>query len=119
MNEIIRLNKGNYSGEVQNLKEFASFITSRTTYIDNYNTEFHYHENPHLSFILQGGNYEHKKSQKSVKTIGDVLLYNSSVHDKTIPTNEITKNLNSQIDLHFRKYNFLKQSELKNFVHNN
>lgn len=116
MNEIIRLNKGNYSGEVQNLKEYAGFITSRTIYVDNYNTEFHYHENPHLSFILQGGNYEHKKSQKSVKTIGDVLFYHSGELHKTIPTNETTKNLNFEIDINFLKDNFISETELKKVV---
>lgn len=116
MNEIIKLNKGNYSGKVQNLKEYAGFITSKTTYIDNYNTEFHYHENPHLSFILQGGNFEHKKSQKSVKNTGDVLFYHSGELHKTIPTNQQTKNLNLEIDINFLKENFISELELHNIV---
>ncbi|MFT4205078.1 MAG: AraC family transcriptional regulator [Chitinophagaceae bacterium] len=119
MNEIIKLNKGNYSGEVQNLKEYAGFITSKTTYIDNYNTEFHYHENPHLSFILQGGNYEHKKSQTSIKTFGDVLFYHSGEIHKTIPTNETSKNLNLEFDINFLKDNFVSETELKNVVDHN
>lgn len=118
MNEIIKLNKGKYSGKVQNLKEYAGFITSKTTYVDNYNSEFHYHENPHLSFILQGGNYEHKKSQKSVKNIGDVLFYHSGELHKTIPTNEFTKNLNLEIDNNFLKENFISEIELKNVIKN-
>lgn len=118
MNEIIKLNKGNYSGKVQNLKEYAGFITSKTTYIDNFNTEFHYHENPHLSFILQGGNYEHKKSQKSIKNIGDVLFYHSGELHKTIPTDENTKNLNLEIDINFLKENFISETELKNVIEN-
>lgn len=118
MNEIIKLNKGNYSGEVQNLKEYAGFITSKTTYVENYQSEFHYHENPHLSFILQGGNYEHKKSQKSVKNSGDVLFYHSGELHKTIPTNQQTKNLNLEIDTHFILENDLSEAELKKVVEN-
>jgi len=118
MHEIIKLDKGNYSGEVQNLKEYAGFITSKTTYTDNYNSEFHYHENPHLSFILHGGNYEYKKSQKSVKSSGDVLFYHSGELHKTIPTNEQTKNLNLEIDTHFLKENNLSEAALKNVVDN-
>ena len=115
----MKLDKGNYSGRVQQLKEFADFITSKTTYTDNYNTEFHYHENPHLSFILQGGNYEYKKSQASVKKIGDVSFYHSGELHKTIPTDKTAKNLNLEIDINFLKENFSSEAELKNAIERN
>ena len=116
MSKIIKLDKGEYSGKVQNMKEYAGFITSRTTYVDNFNVEFHCHENPHLSFILLGGNYEYKKSQKYVRTVGDVLFYHSGELHKTIPTNENTKNLNLEIDVNFLKENSLSETELKSVV---
>lgn len=116
MSEIIKLDRGTYSGKVQNKKEYAGFIASRTTYVDDFNTEFHYHENPHLSFILLGGNYEHKKSLKYVRTVGDVLFYYSGEMHKTIPTNENTKNLNLEIDINFLKENFISETELESVV---
>ncbi|MEM1338198.1 MAG: AraC family transcriptional regulator [Bacteroidota bacterium] len=118
MNEIIKLNKGNYSGKVQDLKEYAGFIASKTTYIDTYNTAFHYHENPHLSFIIGGGNYEHRTSGKSLKNIGDILFYRSGELHKTIPASETTQNLNLEIDISFLLENFLTEIELKKAVEN-
>lgn len=116
MNEILKLHKGNYSGEVQTLKEYAGFITSKTTYSDKYNSEFHYHENPHLSLILQGGNQEHKSAEKSLKSAGDVLFYHSGELHKTIPTDRQTKNLNLEIDAHFLAANHVSEAELKQAV---
>lgn len=115
----MHLDKGKYSGQILEMKEYAGFITSKTGYTGNHNTEFHYHENPHLSFILQGGNYEYKKSRSSVKNIGEVLFYHSGELHKTIPTDPATRNLNLEIDINFLKANFTSETELKNAVEKN
>ncbi|WEK18262.1 MAG: AraC family transcriptional regulator [Candidatus Pedobacter colombiensis] len=111
MEQVLRLNKGNYSGTVQLLKEYAGFITSKTAYTDC-QKEFHYHENPHLSFILQGGNIEYKQKETSIKNIGDILFYHSGELHKTLPLNDKTCNFNLEIDASFLKENSLSEYEL-------
>lgn len=115
MEQVLRLDKGNYSGTVQLLKEYAGFITSKTAYV-NCQKEFHYHENPHLSFILQGGNIEYKQKESSLKNMGDILFYHAGELHKTLPLNEQTANLNLEIELSFLKENSLSEQQLYNAV---
>ncbi len=49
----LTLHKDQYSGSIQQLTEYDGLISSKTTYDKDYTTAFHYHEHPHLSFILQ------------------------------------------------------------------
>lgn len=112
MNQILTLHKGNYSGNVQQLKEHAGFITSKTVYEDNYNKELHCHENPHLSFILQGGNIEYKNQKNNIRNAGDVLFYHSGELHKTLPATDKTKNLNLEIDGAFLTKNLLSENDL-------
>lgn len=112
MSDIYHHHKGSYSGNVQQLKEHAGFISSKTTYAENYHTEFHFHENPHLSFILQGGNLEYKKNNICIRNKGEVLFYRSGELHKTIPTNEATKNLNFEIENSFLVENLLSEDVL-------
>ncbi len=115
MEQVLRLDKGNYSGTVQLLKEHEGFITSKTAYADC-QKEFHYHENPHLSLILQGGNIEYKQKEANIKNIGDILFYHSGEMHKTLPLNDQTSNLNLEIDVSFLKANSLSEGELYNTV---
>ncbi len=119
MNEILKLNKGSYSGKVHQLVEHSGLITSHTTYVDNYNAGFHYHENPHLTFILQGGNLEYKSHHSALKDTGSVLFYHSGELHKTLPTVASTKNLNIEIELNFLNQYSLDESDLKNAVEKN
>lgn len=119
MNQLLKLAKGNYTGNIKNFKQHAGFITNLTTYNENYKTDFHYHENPHLSLIVEGGNFEHKKNQSSVKIFGNVSFYHSGEIHKTIPTVEMTKNLNLEIESVFIKENFLSENTFKNAVEKN
>lgn len=118
MKEILKLNKGIYSGNVQELKEHAGFITSKTVYEGDYHADFHYHENPHLSFILQGGNFEYKNGKASVRNAGEVLFYRSGELHKTLPTIAKTKNLNLEIDTDFLKNNLLSEPDLYDVICN-
>ncbi|MDA3615232.1 AraC family transcriptional regulator [Polluticaenibacter yanchengensis] len=114
-----KLNKGNYSGNVHQLIEHSGLITSQTTYTGNYNIDFHYHENPHLTFILQGGNLEYKSNQNAIKDTGTVLFYYSGELHKTLPTITSTKNLNIEIDQNFLHQYSLKENDLESAVETN
>lgn len=113
------LNKGEYSGNILNLIECEGIITSKTAYEYDYNKSYHYHTNPHLSFILNGAHLERKKNQTQVKTTKDILFYHSGELHQTIPYTPKTKNLNLEIDSCFLNKYQISESQLENAVQKN
>lgn len=110
------LNKGEYSGNILNLVEFDGIITSKTAYSGNYDKSYHYHANPHLSFIIHGAHLERKSNQTSVRTTKDVLFYHSGELHQTIPFTSETKNLNLEIDSDFLQKHDISEELLEKAV---
>lgn len=110
------LNKGQYSGDILQMREYNGIIASRTSYDGNYNSAFHYHENPHITFIVQGGNLETKKGESTIRNSNDVMFYFSGEWHQTKPTNSNTKNLNLEIDTDFLVNNNISENQIKEAV---
>ncbi|NBA75540.1 helix-turn-helix domain-containing protein [Emticicia sp. ODNR4P] len=110
------LNKGEYSGNILNLVEFEGIITSKTAYHDKVDQSYHYHANPHLSFIINGAHLERKNNQTAVKTSKDVLFYHSGEFHQTIPFTPDTKNLNLEIDSYFLQKHDISEELLEKAV---
>lgn len=116
---MLTLNKGEYSGNVLQLMECQGIVASKTGYENNYNTSYHYHSNPHLSFILNGAHTERKQNRTELKTTKDVLFYHSGELHQTISLTPKTQNLNLEIDVCFLNRYEITESELEQAVKKN
>lgn len=117
--EVLTLDKGRYSGNIRQWKEYRGLITSKTAYDSDYNTAFHSHEHPHVSFILQGGNIEYRGAQKIVRSANEVTFYHSGELHKTLPVDAQTRNLNLEIDTAFLDENRLSEEQLRQAISQN
>ena len=109
--EKVVLHSGEYSGSISSLRKIEGIITGTTTYSENnFNTEFHYHSNPHLSFVLQGGNIESRKKQSIERKAGDMMFFHSGEIHQTLPGTLRTKNMNLELEYAFlNKYNISEE----------
>ena len=94
---------GQYSGTVVNSSKLDDgLIAGITSYTENkFNPEFHYHENPHLSLVLQGGNIENRKSGSIERKAGALIFYRSGELHQTLPATTVSKNINLEIENSF------------------
>jgi AraC family transcriptional regulator len=114
------LQTGQYSGAVVSLRNLDGLIAGTTVYEkDSFNQEFHYHENPHLTFILQGGNIENRKGKSRNLEVGDVVFYHSGEWHQTLPAAELSKNINLEIEGSFLKTFNISENALNNAVGDN
>lgn len=113
------LNKGEYSGNILNIIECEGIITSKTGYEQDYDKSYHYHTNPHLSFILHGAHTERKANSTTIQTTKDVLFYHSGELHQTIPLTPQTINLNLEIDSSFLTKYEISETQLHTAVQKN
>lgn len=94
---------GQYSGTVVNSSKLDDgLIAGITSYNENQiNPQFHYHENPHLSLVLQGGNIENRKTGSLERKTGDLIFYRSGELHQTLPATTDSKNINLEIENSF------------------
>lgn len=120
MIESSLLQTGQYSGAVVSLKNIDGLIAGTTVYEkDSFNREFHYHENPHLTFILQGGNIENRKGTSRELQVGEVVFYHSGEWHQTLPAAEVSKNINLEIEESFLKAFTISENALNTAVIDN
>ncbi|WP_343604891.1 AraC family transcriptional regulator [Fluviicola sp.] len=117
--EVLTLDKGQYSGNIRQWKEYRGLIASKTAYDSDSNPSFHAHEHPHVSFILQGGNIEYRGAESIVRGANEVTFYHSGELHKTLPATEHTRNLNLEIDSAFLDENRFSEDQLKKAIGKN
>lgn len=107
------LHTGQYSGEIAQLKRIDGLLAGTTFYTrNNFNPEFHYHENPHLSLILQGGNVDSTKKRSVERKVGDILFYHSGELHRTLPAASFSKNINLEIERVFLERYGISEEQL-------
>ena len=114
------LSAGQYSGAIDRLKHIDGLIAGTTVYEKNaFGRDFHYHENPHLTYILQGGNIENRKGTNVELKAGDVVFYHSGEWHQTLPAAAFSKNINLEIEEVFLKTFDISESNLNEAVRQN
>jgi len=104
---------GQYSGTVVSSSKIdGGLIAGVTSYHENnFNPEFHYHKNPHLSLVLQGGNIENRKAGSIERKAGDLVFYRSGELHQTLPATTVSKNINLEIeDTFLTKYDISEKN---------
>lgn len=72
MNELKR---GEYFGQHYHKKDFDAFTITDTEYTHE-KVDWHYHENPYFTYLLQGKLYEANKKEAHHLTAGNLLFHN-------------------------------------------
>ena len=69
------LSKGEYYGAMKSEKDYNGVILSEYNYLIQ-KTDWHFHENPYLMYVLQGDLYDTNKKKKTTCTSGSLFFYN-------------------------------------------
>lgn len=117
------LNSGKYLGsDVRNLNingvwtSLARYDASVYLNSKNRANDWHFHQNPHFSFFLEGGNIERRKTSSSECVPGQVRFYRAGEAHQNVNVVYPSKNLNVEIDAKFiSKYNLKEQIVDSNF----
>lgn len=107
------LTKGNYAGQKRSQYKTQGLILTRCFFPQAFNSDWHSHENSHLTFCLKGGSIEKRKKESIPCSPGLLLLY---------PANELHRNTdyvsNSEsFSIEFEN-EWCKKSEMNNLENN-
>src|SRR5690606_35763274 len=102
---MIQLNGGRYLGSNKRSWNANGVLVSETEYHSKVFEGWHYHENSHITLILQGGNSEQRKNREYEAVPGEILFYNSGELHRNINTKHPSRNINVEIeDSFFSQY---------------
>lgn len=108
---MLILEKGAYLGKVLDLSEADGIVAGATSYYPDDGTGvMHYHENPHLSFVLNGGGTVKLKSSEFERTPGQIMFFHAGEAHQCITKCFPTRNVNLEIDFGFLRDNQITES---------
>ena len=100
-------------GHLVDICDANGIITSATTYAkEAFTSQMHYHENPHVSFVLQGGSIL-KRIGKEVELLpGNIEFCHAGETHQTIQKVFPSKNINLEIDIDFLKKHEISEATI-------
>ncbi len=100
------LGKGKYTGKIVNSVNVDGSIISTTHYLAEKSKEdWHYHENPHISFVFQGGGSETRGRYSPKQKLNDIFFYHAGEKHRWISPELVSKSANIEIGRDFvRKF---------------
>ncbi len=108
MSQLLSLDKGHYLGKIVDMCYADGIIAGATTYPEEALTsQMHYHDNLHISFVLQGGSVEKRIGNKYERLPGNIMFYHAGEPHQNIQKIFPSKNINLEIE-----NDFLKKYEL-------
>ncbi|UII75728.1 AraC family transcriptional regulator [Flagellimonas sp. HMM57] len=92
-------------------------IISNTIYSNKQNdSEWHYHENLHISFVFEGGKADTLRNTKYTDPNGSVFFYHSEEKHRWISPQSISKSANIEIGRAFLKKHQLSEAIIKEAI---
>lgn len=114
------LNQGLYTGSVTHRTRTDNVMFSKTRYaIGQYEGGLHYHENPHVSFVFQGGDVEKRNGNSYERRAGDLFYYDAGESHHTISRTQSSQNLNIEFEKYFFIDNEICTSQIANSIAKN
>jgi len=114
------LEKGAYLGKVIDLSEVDGILAGATSYYPGDGTGLmHYHENPHLSFVLSGGGIVKDKSSEFERAPGQLMFFHAGEAHQCITKRFPTRNVNLEIEFGFLQDNKITESAVNNSIQKN
>jgi AraC family transcriptional regulator len=114
------LSEGKTTGKIINSVKNSGAIISTTHYsIDECNQGMHYHENPHICFLFQGGDIESRNNYSYQRKTGDIYFYYAGEKHASISRESISKHTNIEFgEIFIKKFN-LSESKIEKAVKDN
>src|SRR5258706_10159711 len=99
---MLSLTKGIYLGTIEKSICDDDIIACLTSYneAESYK-KMHCHENPHISFVLNGGNLEKRKNGEIERLPGKVTFYHSGEYHQSIDILNSYKHINLELEQQF------------------
>jgi AraC family transcriptional regulator len=108
---MLGLEKGTYLGEVLDISQSDGVIAGVTTYSEGNKTNLmHYHENSHLSFVLEGGMLDKRKTSEAERLPGELLFFHAGEPHRSINKVFPAKNINLEIESAFFTENAITET---------
>ncbi len=122
INQIIMktllLEKGQYSGKIENLQSFNGLTLGTTSYKEFDKTSLmHYHQNSHLSLLIRGNHIEKRKHADFERKPGDVLFCRAGEPHQFL-TGKSAKNANIELDNWFLSKHEISENQIEESLQN-
>ena len=116
---MFSLSKGKFTGKIVDKLNVGGVIINSASYaIDETNPGLHYHESPHLCFLLHG-NVETFKPDSSDRNTNDINFYHAGEVHSAVSNSLISKSVNIEFGESFlEKYNF-SESHIEKAMNDN
>src|SRR5215216_1141752 len=121
MNEALALGKTEYLGNLTNIRFAEGVIISAVTADPSEisNDALHYHENPILSFILEGDSFEQINREINRRSAGDIRFYRAGdLHQVKIQSFP-SRNVNFEIEGEFFAQNGFCEEKINAAIQRN
>ena len=117
---MFALGKGKSTGQiVKSLNNDGAIISTTHYAVGECSQGMHYHENPHLCFLLQGGDIESRNNLSYQRKTGDVYFYYAGEKHASVARKNLSKHTNIEFEKVFlEKYGFA-ESQIETAVKNN
>src|SRR5437870_1825507 len=117
MSTLLSLDRGRYLGKVVDICYAGGIIAGVTTYPrEIFTSQMHYHDNLHISFVLQGASVENRIGKKYERLPGNIMFYHAGEVHQNIQTIFPSKNINLEIDSEFLKDYGLEEATIEHAI---
>jgi AraC family transcriptional regulator len=117
---MLMLEKGTYLGKVIDLSQAGGVFAGATSYYPNDGTGLmHYHENPHLSFVLKGGGIVKGKTSECERLPGEMMFFHAGEPHQCIMKRFPTQNVNLEIEASFLRDNLITETAVGSAIQKN
>lgn len=114
------LSKGKSTGKIVNsLKDNGVIISTTHHSVEECSPGIHYHENPHLCFILQGEDVESRNNRSYERKAGDIYFYYAEETHALISRKCILKNAIIEFEKTFLEKYECSEAQIDRAVNNN
>lgn len=118
IHEMLELTKGIYSGKLLHQSDDSELICCHTAYDPlTFNRERHFHQNAHLSFVLEGNCAERKK-ESLIRNPGHVTFYHAGEPHQVVGVKNTSRHINIEITPHFLTSNCIREADIADAVSN-
>jgi AraC family transcriptional regulator len=117
---MLALEKEKYSGSAgATLRADGVLAGARTFRTEGAAATLHYHENLHVSFVLQGGVLDKRKTWETECLPGELMFFHAGEPHQTFIKSFPTKNINLAIDHEFLRENLATEAGIESAVERN
>lgn len=112
--------KGTYSGNLDKSISDGYILACTTSYEQNLAAEqMHCHENPHISFVLNGGSLEKRRNQEVERLPGKITFYHSGEYHQSTKIIDSSRHINLEIEKSFLTEYKIEESTIDKIINRN